>query len=69
MPRTRWRRPFTQVLVDGILGLLGLATKPRGRPCVMCGARVKRGATACPRCGYHTWPTAGSAWPLPPPSP
>ena len=51
MPRTRWREPFTW-FVRGIVGFFRLVTNPRGRSCVVCGTRLKRGVSVCPRCGY-----------------
>jgi len=62
--RTRWRRPFSWVLVDGINVLPQLVTKPKGRPCVVCRTRVKRGVTKCPRCGHQIWPASLGPLPL-----
>jgi hypothetical protein len=40
-------------VVDVILGVLWLITKPRGRrDCPVCGMSVKRGRTSCVHCGY-----------------
>lgn len=39
-------------VVDVILGILWLVTKPRGRDCPVCGHGVKRGRTVCPECGF-----------------
>ena len=55
MPRTRWREQFTW-FVRGFVGFFRLVTNPRGRSCVVCGTRLKRGVRVCPRCGY--WPGA-----------
>ena len=37
---------------DVILGVLWLVTPPGGRPCAVCGSRVKEGVTVCPACGF-----------------
>jgi hypothetical protein len=39
MPWTRWREPFTWF----VRGIVGFMTNPRGRSCVICGTRLKRG--------------------------
>ncbi len=40
-------------LVDIILGIVWLVTKPRGqRDCPVCGNVVKRGITKCKSCGH-----------------
>jgi hypothetical protein len=51
-PRPKWR-PFPWSLVDGIYGLLQFVRKPWGRSCGVCRTRVKRGLTACPKCGQN----------------
>ena len=62
--RTRWRWSVSWVLVDAIKFLPQLVTKPRGRPCVVCRTRVKRGLVECPKCGHKNWPAR--IGPLPP---
>jgi hypothetical protein len=37
---------------DLLLLVLWLVTKSRGRDCPVCGSNVKRGHTACRRCGH-----------------
>lgn len=58
---------FLWFLVDGILGVIWLVTRPKGRPCPVCGTNVKEGVTVCPNCG-HDFRSAVSA-PPPPPTP
>jgi len=53
-------------LVDGILGVLWLVTRPKGRPCPVCGTRVKEGVTVCPKCG-HDFRAAAHEPGVPPP--
>jgi hypothetical protein len=38
--------------VDVILGVLWLVTKPKARPCPVCGNDVRKGEVICRRCGY-----------------
>jgi hypothetical protein len=47
-------------LVDVILGVLRLVTRQGGRPCTVCGCRVKEGVTVCPACGYDFRAAAGA---------
>lgn len=35
-----------------VLGLIWLMTRPRHRQCPACGEDVKKGRTACPKCGH-----------------
>jgi hypothetical protein len=35
-----------------VLSLVAFMTRPKGRPCPVCGTIVKRGRTACPSCGH-----------------
>lgn len=58
---------FLWFLVDAILGILWLVTRPKGRPCPVCGTQVKEGATVCPKCGHDF--RAAAAPPAPPPAP
>jgi hypothetical protein len=62
---------FLAFLVSGVLGLIWLVTRPKGRPCPVCGTQVKEGTTVCPRCGHDFRLAAGgrSAPPPPPPPP
>jgi hypothetical protein len=57
---------FLWVVVDGILAVIWLVTKPKRRPCPVCGADVKPGITTCPKCG-HDFRAAQSFVPPPPP--
>lgn len=57
---------FFWFLVDGILGILWLVTRPKGRPCPDCGTRVKEGATVCPKCGHDFRAAAGGPSGMPP---
>jgi hypothetical protein len=54
--------------VDVILGVLWLVTKPKRRPCPVCGTEVKHGVTVCPKCG-HDFRTAAQGTVPPPPPP
>jgi hypothetical protein len=56
---------FLWFLADGILGILWLVTRSKGRPCPVCGTRVKEGATVCPKCG-HDFRAAASGVEMPP---
>jgi hypothetical protein len=47
-------------LADVILGVLWLVTR-QGRPCRVCGRRVKEGVTICPACGFDFRAAAGAA--------
>lgn len=57
-----------------VLGFIWLVTRPR-RHCPACGRDVKKGQTACKKCGFdlaaaargYTAPMSGSALPPPPP--
>jgi hypothetical protein len=63
---------FLWALVDVILGVLWLVTKPRRRTCPACGNEVKRGLTRCPNCGFDFAAAAAqgrAAIPPPPPPP
>jgi zinc-ribbon domain len=55
--------------VDGILGILWLVTRPKARPCPVCGTRVKEGVTICPKCGHDFRAAVGGAPPPIPPAP
>ncbi len=57
------------VLVDIILGIVWLVTKPKRRPCPVCGTELKPGVTVCPRCGYDFRAGVASQAPPPPPPP
>jgi hypothetical protein len=35
-----------------VLSLIWFMTRPRGRDCPVCGEKVKKGRTACGKCGY-----------------
>lgn len=53
------------ILVIGFIGfvflsLIWLMTRPKGRTCPVCGENVKRGRTACPKCG-HDFAAAAAA--------
>jgi hypothetical protein len=54
--------------VDGILGILWLITRPKGRPCPVCGTRVKEGVTICQKCGHDFRAVVGGASPPIPPA-
>lgn len=56
-------------LVDVILGVLWLVTRPKRRSCPVCGADVKKGVTVCPKCGHDFATAAGDARQPPPPPP
>jgi hypothetical protein len=56
---------FFWVMVDIILGIIWLVTRPKGRPCPVCGTQVKEGVTVCPNCGHDFRAAAGG--PPPPP--
>ena len=44
---------FLWLVVDVLLAIIWLVTKPRGqRDCLVCGNVVKRGLTTCKACGY-----------------
>jgi hypothetical protein len=43
---------FLWAFVDIIMGIVWLVTRPRGRPCPVCGTNVKPGVTVCPKCGH-----------------
>lgn len=61
---------FLWALVDMILGIIWLVTRPRGRPCPVCGTLVREGVTVCPKCGHDFRAAAGgppSGVPPPPP--
>lgn len=45
------------------LSLIWFMTRPKGRECPACGENVKRGRTACPKCGHDF---AAAAVPGPP---
>jgi hypothetical protein len=60
-----------------ILSLVWFMTRPRGRDCPVCGEKVKKGNTACQKCG-HDFAAAAGGQPIyagqgsvsrPPPSP
>lgn len=56
-------------LVDVILGVLWLVTRPRGkRLCPACGTPAKTGVTVCTKCG-HNFAAASGAMPPPPVAP
>lgn len=59
---------FLWFLVDGILGVIWLVTRPKGRPCPVCGTNVKEGVTVCPKCG-HDFRGAAAGQPSIPPRP
>jgi hypothetical protein len=42
------------------LSLIWFMTRPKGRECLACGERVKRGLTACPSCQYDFAAAAGA---------
>ena len=54
--------------VDIVLGILWLVTRPKRRPCPVCGADVKPGVVVCPKCG-HDFRAGQAAPPTPPPPP
>jgi zinc-ribbon domain len=60
---------FLWALVDVILGVIWLITRPKRRECPACGTEVKRGVTRCPSCGYDFAAVARSQAPPPPPMP
>jgi hypothetical protein len=43
---------FLWALVDVILGILWLVTRPKRRPCPVCGTEVKQGVVVCPKCSH-----------------
>jgi hypothetical protein len=43
---------FLWAIVDVILGVIWLVTRPKRRPCPVCGADVKDGVTVCAKCGH-----------------
>lgn len=43
---------FLWVAADVILGILWLITKPKARDCPSCGRNVRKGVTACRKCGF-----------------
>ena len=49
------------------LSIVWFMTRPRGRPCPVCGNEVKRGQTACASCGYdfrsQAMPVTGGSQP------
>jgi hypothetical protein len=55
--------------VDVILGVIWLITNPKRRTCPACGNDVKKGLTACPKCGYDFAAAARGTWTPPPPPP
>lgn len=61
---------FLWALVDVILGVLWLVTRPRDkRLCPSCGTPAKTGVTVCTKCGYNFASAAGVVPPPPPPPP
>lgn len=58
---------FLWVLADVILGILWLVTRPKGRPCPVCGTQVKEGVTVCLKCGHDFRAAAGGTVDMPPP--
>jgi hypothetical protein len=58
---------FLWFLVDAILGILWLVTRSKGRPCPVCGTRVKEGVTVCPKCGHDFRAAAAGTPGVPPP--
>jgi hypothetical protein len=51
---------FLWALVDVILGVIWLVTRPRDkRLCPVCGTPAKTGVTVCTKCGYNFATGAG----------
>lgn len=59
---------FFWALLDVILGVIWLVTRPKRRPCPACGTEVRPGITVCPSCG-HDFRAGVSAPPAAPPPP
>lgn len=57
---------FLWALVDIIMGIVWLVTRPKGRPCPVCGTNVKPGVTVCGNCGHDFAGAASQAPPMPP---
>jgi hypothetical protein len=55
-------------VVDVILGIIWLVTKPRGRACPACGTNVKPGLVRCGSCGFDFARAAGAAATRPQPA-
>jgi hypothetical protein len=43
---------FLWALTDVILGVVWLVTRPKRRPCPVCGTDLKQGVIVCPICGH-----------------
>jgi hypothetical protein len=58
---------FLWALVDVILGVIWLVTRPRNRRlCPACGTEAKTGVTICKKCGYDFAGGAARAPAVPP---
>jgi hypothetical protein len=50
-----------------VLSLIWFMTRPKGRECPACGENVKKGKTACPKCGHDFAAAARGTSPTPTP--
>lgn len=52
-----------------ILSIIWFMTRPKGRDCPVCGDKVKKGQTACAKCGYDFAAALQQQRQPPPPAP